>query len=85
MEYIEYIQTLGYESIENVPYNVRRGIHEAFDEQRRVNGHLETEVLSEDPEIGLERINRGIHEPDDLPFSDVDPEEMMLREMGVYE
>ena len=71
--------------LQNLPPDVRRRTHEAFDEARRMDAHYEQEVLSEDPEIGLERINRGIHEPDDLPFSDVDPEEMMLREMGVYE
>ena len=71
--------------LQNLPPDERRRTHEAFDEARRMDAHYEREVLSEDPEIGLERINRGIHEPDDLPFSDVDPEEMMLREMGVYE
>lgn len=71
--------------LQNLPPDERRRTHEAFDEARRMDAHYEQEVLSEDPEIGLERINRGIHEPDDLPFSDVDPEEMMLREMGVYE
>lgn len=74
MEYIEYIQTLGYESIENVPYNVRRAIHEAFDEQRRVNGHLETEVLSEDPEMGLDSVYSGID------FDDIEAE--LLAERG---
>lgn len=84
--------------LQNLPPDARRDTHEAFDEERRVQGHLEQEVLSEDPEIGLEHIysgttkptknffynahNHDIHEPDDLPFSDVDPEEMMLREVG---
>jgi len=87
--------------LQNLPPDVRRRTHEAFDEARRMDAHFEQEVLSEDPEMGLERIYRGttkptknffydahnhdMHEPDDLPFSDVDPEEMMLREMGVYD
>lgn len=120
--------------LQNLPPDERRRTHEAFDEARRMDAHFDEEVLSEDPEIGLEHINGGgestidelleielapigtvdiiaqeldasgfgdiysrdeieaeilashdMHEPDDLPFSDVDPEEMMLREMGVYD
>jgi len=71
--------------LQNLPPDARRDAHEAFDEQRRTESHLEQEVLSEDPEMGLDDVYRDIHEPDDLPFSNVDPEEMMLREMGVYD
>lgn len=71
--------------LQNLPPDERRRAHEAFDEQRRTESHLEQEVLSKDPEMGLDDVYRGMHEPDDLPFSDVDPEEMMLREMGVYD
>lgn len=71
--------------LQNLPPDARRDAHEAFDEQRRVLHHLDEEVLSEDPEMGLDDVNRDMHEPDDLPFSGVDPEEMMLREMGVYD
>lgn len=71
--------------LQNLPPDVRRDAHEAFDEQRRTESHLDEEVLSKDPEIGLDDVYRDMHEPDDLPFSNVDPEEMMLREMGVYD
>lgn len=71
--------------LQNLPPDERRRTHEAFDEARRMDAHFEQNVLSEDPEIGLDDVNGDMHEPDDLPFSDVDPEEMMLREVGVYD
>ena len=99
--------------LQNLPPDARRDAHEAFDEQRRTESHLEQEVLSKDPEMGLDDVYSGVsteqliakarqtgtgrakevcrrlgvdmHEPDDLPFSDVDPGEMMLREVGAYD
>lgn len=40
--------------LQNTSPDARRDTHEALDEQRRVLYHLDTEVLSEDPEMGLD-------------------------------